>query len=85
MSVEIKFNSSSHGDVRYEDGEGREYRYLVKEGGTLAILEMEDDGVLTKDSEPIAVYGAAAWFSVTGDALRASDGSLDRVLRAAVS
>lgn len=71
MSVDVKFNASALPDPeatgRYEDEEGREYRYEVLENGALAIFEKEGR-VLLRDAEPIAVFGPAAWFSVTGDA-----------------
>lgn len=72
MSVQVKFivdlaEGAEGGAGRYEDGEGREYRYLVHDNGTLAIYEKEEGGVLLKDTEPIVVFGPAAWFSVTGD------------------
>jgi hypothetical protein len=71
MSVDVKFNANAlvteDTDGRYEDQEGREYRYQVLDSGALAIFEKERS-VLTRDAEPIAVFGPAAWFSVTGDA-----------------
>jgi hypothetical protein len=72
MSVDVKFNASTFGaddpDGRYEDGEGREYRYEVLNNGALAIFEKEEGKKLFRDTEPIAVFGPSAWFSVTGDA-----------------
>lgn len=72
MSVQVKFNDRQrHGaDLnagRYEDGEGREYLYVVHESGALAIFEKEPDSKLDAESAPIAVYSPSAWFSVTGD------------------
>ncbi|MFF2522438.1 hypothetical protein [Streptomyces liangshanensis] len=70
MSVEIKFidkTRASEDPYRHEDGEGREYRYVVQDNGTLAIFEKEESGYIQGNADPIAVYGAAAWFSVTGD------------------
>lgn len=72
MSVHVKFNVDleqgvADGAGRYEDGEGREYRYATQDNGTLAIFEKETDGFLFGDSEPIVVFGPSAWFSVTGD------------------
>ncbi len=72
MSVEIKFTGPVD-PYRYEDGEGREYRYVVNDNGTLSIFEKEQDGHIAADDEPIAVYGSAAWFSVTGDARTKKD------------
>lgn len=66
MSVEIKFIGADD-PFRYEDGEGSEYRYVVNENGTLSIFEKEMGGRIGRKDDPIAVYGSAAWFSVTGD------------------
>jgi hypothetical protein len=69
MSVEVKFTASgvrSAPNGRYEDEEGREYRYQVLNNGALAIFAKEG-GYLLRDAEPHIVYGPAAWFSVTGD------------------
>lgn len=72
MSVDVKFtqvapNEAIENGGRYEDGEGREYRYVIGDSGVLLIFEKELDKRLTRDAEPIAVYGPHAWFSVTGD------------------
>lgn len=77
MSVDVKFNASAVDEHealkgRYEDGEGREYRYQLLNSGALAIFEKEG-GYLLSDAEPIAVFGPAAWFSVTGDARTGRD------------
>lgn len=71
MSVHIKFTNG--GDDRYEDGEGREYRYEVGTNGTIAIYAKPIDGFLAKDSMPIEVFGPTAWFSVSGDARTQAD------------
>jgi hypothetical protein len=71
MSVDVKFNANAvipdEADGRYEDDEGREYRYQVLDSGALAVFELEGR-VLVRDAEPIMVFGPSAWFSVTGDA-----------------
>jgi hypothetical protein len=74
MSVDICFRSETLEPGRYEDGEGREYRYTVNENGTLSIFMKEAGGTLTKDEPPLVVYSPAAWFSVTGDPRTSRDG-----------
>jgi hypothetical protein len=74
----VKFNVDvekgvEDGAGRYEDGEGREYRYEVLDSGALAVFEKEEGSKLFYDTTPIAVYGPAAWFSVTGDARSRQD------------
>ncbi|MET7412511.1 hypothetical protein [Streptomyces rubiginosohelvolus] len=72
MSVEIKFTGPVD-PFHYQDGEGNEYRYEVNENGTLSIFEKERGGHIATKDQPIAVYGPAAWFSVTGDARTTKD------------
>ncbi|MET7321516.1 hypothetical protein [Streptomyces sp. NPDC005549] len=72
MSVEIKFIGQEE-PFTYEDGEGNEYRYQVEGSGALAVFEKTVGKTVPRDALPIAVYGPAAWFSVTGTALGASD------------
>jgi hypothetical protein len=78
MSVEIKFIGADD-PFRYEDGEGREYRYVVNDNGTLSIFEKEDGGHITKKEAPVAVYGPAAWFSVSGDPWSTADAPRPKV------
>ncbi|MGW7498596.1 hypothetical protein ACWGKA_30500 [Streptomyces luteogriseus] len=78
MSVEIKFIGSED-PFRYEDGEGREYRYVTNDNGTLSIFEKEMGGRIAKHEAPIAVYGPAAWFSVSGDPRTTADAPTPRV------
>ncbi|MGW0550555.1 hypothetical protein [Streptomyces altiplanensis] len=73
MSIQIRFISDQHDDYTYEDGEGREYRYVVADNGSLVIFEKEVGGHITRDADPIAVYGPAAWFSVSGDLRKKTD------------
>lgn len=79
MSVEIKFIGTESEPFRYEDGEGREYRYVVNDNGTLSIFEKEDGGSIAKSAPPITTYGSAAWFSVTGDPRTSDDAPRPRV------
>ncbi|MFJ2183443.1 hypothetical protein ACIOJG_22760 [Streptomyces anulatus] len=72
MSVEIKFTGPVD-PCLYQDGEGNEYRYEVNANGTLSIFEKEHGGHIGSKEQPIAVYGPAAWFSVTGDARSTKD------------
>ncbi|MFB7776916.1 hypothetical protein [Streptomyces bauhiniae] len=81
MSVEIKLIGAEleKEPFRYEDGDGCEYRYVVNDNGTLSIFEKEDGGHITKKEAPLAVYGAAAWSSVTGDPWTTADAPRARV------
>ncbi|WP_171110592.1 MULTISPECIES: hypothetical protein [unclassified Streptomyces] len=80
MSVNVKFNGDrADEDGRYEDGEGREYRYSVADNGTLLIWEKETGGHIDRKAEPIVTFGPAAWFSVTGDAKSTKDNPPARV------
>ncbi|NUH35270.1 hypothetical protein HUF15_00545 [Streptomyces samsunensis] len=73
MSVQVKFiHDREEDDGRYEDSEGREYRYVIREDGALAIYE-KTGRYLEKDRDPYVVYGSAAWFRVSGDALSKKD------------
>jgi hypothetical protein len=74
MSVDICFRRETLEPGRYEDGEGREYRYTVDENGALSIFMKEAGGSLAKDEPPLVVYSPAAWFSVTGDPRTSKDG-----------
>ncbi|MFG3085120.1 hypothetical protein [Streptomyces parvulus] len=78
MSVEIKPIGAEE-PFRYEDGEGREYRYAVNDNGTLSIFEKETGGHIAAKADPIAVYGAAAWFSVTGDPRTTKDAATPKI------
>ncbi|GGJ82014.1 hypothetical protein GCM10011583_11930 [Streptomyces camponoticapitis] len=78
MSVEIKFTNRED-DQRYEDGEGREYRYTAEGSGALSIYEKEDGETIGKEAVPIAVYGPTAWFSVTGDPVGRADRPVPRL------
>ncbi|WP_445524794.1 hypothetical protein [Streptomyces cyslabdanicus] len=78
MSVEIKFIGREE-PFKYEDGEGNEYRYRVEDSGALSVFEKESGKYVKTDALPIAVYGPAAWFSVTGSALGKSDRGPGRV------
>ncbi|MEV8353189.1 hypothetical protein ACFVTT_34020 [Streptomyces niveus] len=80
MSVLVKFiGGTPEEDGRYEDGEGREYRYAPQENGALAIYEKETGESIPPEEQPIAIYGPAAWFSVSGDKLTRSDRRAGRV------
>ncbi|WP_406200129.1 hypothetical protein OG331_25185 [Streptomyces sp. NBC_01017] len=78
MSVEIKFIGEQE-PFSYTDGEGTEYRYRVQDSGALSIFEKAAGKTMARDALPIAVYGPAAWFSVTGTSLGASDRGPGRV------
>ncbi|MFF1416563.1 hypothetical protein [Streptomyces sp. NPDC058280] len=74
MSVLITFKDGSRDeDLRYEDGEGREYRYVIGDNGTLSIFGKEMGGRLERNQQPDIVYGPAAWFSVSGDVRTRAD------------
>ncbi|MFH9413957.1 hypothetical protein [Streptomyces rochei] len=72
MSVQIKFVGQEE-PFTYEDGNGNEYRYQVEDSGALSVFEKEGGAYLKKGTDPIAVYGPSAWFSVSGNALSRSD------------
>ncbi|MBZ6250565.1 hypothetical protein KVH27_19555 [Streptomyces olivaceus] len=72
MSVEIKFIGEQE-PFSYTDGEGTVYRYRVEDSGALSIFEKEGKGYVPVDAGPIAVYGPAAWFSVSGDKFSKAD------------
>ncbi|MYW48876.1 hypothetical protein [Streptomyces sp. SID161] len=76
----MKFNSDkTEEDGRFEDGEGREYRYSIGDNGALLIWEKEAGGHIAKKAEPFVIYGPAAWFSVVGDARSSHDDPPARV------
>lgn len=69
MAVSITFmQGSGPGTLEYEDGDGSVYRYEVRESGALAVYETSQGEFSLSDSTTVAVYGPAAWFSVTGAA-----------------
>lgn len=77
--VEIQFTGQSpvtgQTAFTYEDDGSSEYRYVINDNGTLAIYEKEKGSTLGRADAPVAVYGAAAWFSVSGDPRTSADGS----------
>ncbi|MCB5168005.1 hypothetical protein LG634_24655 [Streptomyces bambusae] len=77
--VEIQFTGQSpvtgQATYTYKDDGSSEYRYAINDNGTLAIFEKEKGGNLGRTDVPVAVYGAAAWFSVSGDPRTSADGS----------
>jgi hypothetical protein len=77
MSVHIKYNGG--GDFDYEDKEGLAYRYAIGDNGTLSVYERQGDVLISKDAEPLAVYGPAAWFSVSGTQLKKEDTAVPRL------
>ncbi|MFC8625620.1 hypothetical protein [Streptomyces anulatus] len=83
MSVKITFKDGHRDEeLRYQDGDGREYRYVIGENGTLSIFGKEEGGRLVRNQQPDIVYGPAAWYSVEGDVRTKADEPVSRAYSA---
>ncbi|MEU0990887.1 hypothetical protein [Streptomyces sp. NPDC005953] len=79
MSVVVTFKAGNRDeDLRYQDGEDREYLYVIGDNGTLAIYGKEANGRLEPGQQPDIIYGPAAWFSVSGDTRTRADEPVSR-------